>query len=153
MILRIIILLFLFAVPLFGYEISMIKVGGDKAAEIQLQAPDAPAAPPTPQWKGNSVEMSFPGATQHSSFGGKMSLKAPHSLVKQFDAIAQKKGVTLKIEFHQADMKDKLQIARDGQGFRVVMGAPVTPSPALKIAETEQLPVLAATEEKQATPA
>lgn len=127
-----------------AYPIESIRVAGDSGAEIQLQAPQAPDVLPIPNIQGAAVDYFLPGASLHESFHGKLQLKAPHALLKEFKATAEKKGVLLHLELNGASegIKERLQFRRDGQGYRLALSFPTNATAAMQLAKDEQLPVL-----------
>lgn len=142
-------ILALAASPASAWEISSIRVAGETAAQIQLSSPEAPETTPALTIRESVVEFTLPGASLHSSFGGKLKLSAPHALIRTLSAVQDKKGVVVVMDVNGSveGLKNRLRFQRDASGLALRFELPTKITGALELAKEEQQPLHAAVAE------
>ncbi|MFM8315991.1 MAG: FliO/MopB family protein [Deltaproteobacteria bacterium] len=137
-------LLLLVALPGFGFEISSVKVGGDKEALVQLVGEGGKPSGSSFKISGNTVEVTLGNSYLKAVHQGKLDVSSPHALIHRvsvYEAANKQAKALVVINGSLEGLKNRLAISENETGVSLKVEYPKVGNSTLELLKEEQLPL------------
>jgi flagellar biogenesis protein FliO len=134
----------LLATRIFGFEISAVKVSGEKEALIQFVGNGNKSASPNYKVTGNTVELTFANTVLSADLQGKLDVSTPHALIHRislFDSGSQQVKAVVIVNGTVEGLKNRLASSDSHDGFSLKIDYPKNGNSTLELLKEEQLPL------------
>ncbi len=135
----------------FAYQITSIKVSGEKVADLFFQTVPSPDAVPQLKITDNTIELTFDNVSLVETSRGKLDLESPHALVSRVEAANDGTKVRARILVNGGldGLKGRVSVGKEIGGVRLKVQYPTMADAALDLMKEEQAPLAGSLVEKR----